>query len=109
VGGWLVKPSTPRALAPALSCPPIVSNNPRFINIDSHLSILYLYYIGKALPSPGIRLAVERCSREVGEAGITVSVGTDQYTPDHVSLALASIKGASVVRRTVRQFDTPLV
>jgi hypothetical protein len=38
-----------------------------------------------------------------------VSVGTDQYTPDHVSLALASIKGASVVRRTVRQFDTPLV
>jgi hypothetical protein len=52
------------------------------------------------------------CSREVGEAGeagITVSVGTDQYTPDHVSLALASIKGASVVRRTVRQFDTPLV
>jgi hypothetical protein len=37
-----------------------------------------------------------------------MSVGTDQYTPDYVSLALISIKGASIIRRTVRQFNIPL-
>jgi hypothetical protein len=38
-----------------------------------------------------------------------VFIRTDQCIPDHVSLALASIKGASVVYKIIRQFNTLLI
>jgi hypothetical protein len=38
-----------------------------------------------------------------------MSIGIDQCIPDHVSLALASIKGASIIYRIIRQFNTLLV